>query len=394
MLTDQQLEILIDSGEQDRVEFKRSGSDTSAISRTICAFANDLPENRQPGVIFVGLEDDGSCAGLDINDRLLRGLANMRDGNILPTPTLTISQKFVRKCNVAVIVISPSSTPPVRYQGRTWIRIGPTTRQATPEEERRLAERRRAAELPYDHQAVPDAKIDDIHLEFFRSEYLPSAIQSVVLMENDRSIEEQLISLRLMTPDRLPNYGALLILGRDPIRWIPGAYVQFVRFDGLKITDPVRDEKRLFGALIDVLPKLDEILEINISTSVDPVTGPREIRQPDYPVVALQQLVRNALMHRVYEGTNAPTRIHWFVDRIEISNPGGLFGQVNEQNFGRGATDYRNPLIAEAMKVLGYVQRFGMGIPLARTELEKNGNPAPEFNFRTENILATIRAAG
>ena len=57
-------------------------------------------------------------------------------------------------------------------------------------------------------------------------------------------------------------------------------------------------------------------------------------------------------------------------------SPGGPFGQVNRQNFGRpGITDYRNPHLAEAMKNLGYVQRFGIGIQLARSELQKNGNP-------------------
>jgi ATP-dependent DNA helicase RecG len=97
-------------------------------------------------------------------------------------------------------------------------------------------------------------------------------------------------------------------------------------------------------------------------------------------------------LHRTYEGTNAPVRITWFNDRIEIQNPGGPFGQVNRQNFGQpGITDYRNPHLAEAMKNLGYVQRFGVGIPLARRELEKNGNPPPEFNVQDTHLQVIIR---
>ncbi len=80
----------------------------------------------------------------------------------------------------------------------------------------------------------------------------------------------------------------------------------------------------------------------------------------------LRQLVKNAVLHRTYEATNAPIRITWFDDRLEIYSPGGLFGQVNETNFGRGSTDYRNLHIAEVMKNLGYVQRFGVGLPIAR----------------------------
>lgn len=98
------------------------------------------------------------------------------------------------------------------------------------------------------------------------------------------------------------------------------------------------------------------------------------------------------MLHRTYEGTNAPVRITWFSDRIEIQSPGGPFGQVNRENFGTaGVTDYRNPHLAEAMKNLGYVQRFGMGIPLARNELEKNGNPPPEFVVEDAHVLVLVR---
>jgi ATP-dependent DNA helicase RecG len=53
-------------------------------------------------------------------------------------------------------------------------------------------------------------------------------------------------------------------------------------------------------------------------------------------------------------------------------------------------TDYRSPLIAESMRVLGYVQRFGMGIPIAKSELEKNGNPPLEFRFEPGCFSVTI----
>jgi ATP-dependent DNA helicase RecG len=117
-----------------------------------------------------------------------------------------------------------------------------------------------------------------------------------------------------------------------------------------------------------------------------------ELRRPDYPLIALQQLARNALLHRTYEGTNAPVRITWFNDRIEIQSPGGPFGQVTRANFGGpGVTDYRNPHLAEALKNLGYVQRFGLGIPLARQELEKNGNPPLTFDVQETSVLAILR---
>lgn len=200
--------------------------------------------------------------------------------------------------------------------------------------------------------------------------------------------------MRFTTPTGTPVNGALLAFGRDPLRWLPGAYVQFLRIDGTELTDPIQGQKELSGTLHEVLSRLDELLAINISTTMDLTTGPREVQRSDYPLAALQQFARNAVMHRTYEGTNTPARISWFSDRIEILSPGGLYGQVNPENFGEGATDYRNPLVAEAMKVLGYVQRFGLGIPLARQVLARNGNRPPEFDLRPESVLVMLRRVG
>ena len=82
-----------------------------------------------------------------------------------------------------------------------------------------------------------------------------------------------------------------------------GAYLQFLRVDGTELDTPILDEKRLTGPLPTVLRQLDELLNLNIHTAVSIGTGTTEVRQPDYPVAALQQLVRNAVPHRNYEGT-------------------------------------------------------------------------------------------
>ncbi len=87
-------------------------------------------------------------------------------------------------------------------------------------------------------------------------------------------------------------------------------------------------------------------------------------------------------------------RVYWFDDRIEIANPGGPYGTVTTENFGRpGVSDYRNPSIAAVLKTLGFVQRFGFGIAEARRSLESNGNPPLEFQVEPTVILATLRKA-
>jgi ATP-dependent DNA helicase RecG len=393
-MDDQELTALLGDLESDRVERKASISDGKKMRQAICAFANDLPNHKKPGVLFVGVNDDGTCANLSITDELLLSLSNIRsEGKILPFPVLQVNKRILDSCELAVFIVEPSDAPPVRFDGRTYIRVGPRRATATPEEERRLNEKRRARDLPFDLRPFISASIDDLNLDIFQREYLASALAPEVLDENQRSLTQKLISLRFATPEpnSLPTSLGILVAGKEPRQFIPGFYIQFVRFDGTELTDPIRDQKDISGSLIDLLRYVDEVLQANISTASDITAQPVEVKQPDYPIVALQQLVRNAVMHRSYEETNAPVRVYWFSDRIEIQSPGGLFGQVNRQNFGQGVTDYRNPHLAEAMKNLGYVQRFGIGIPTAQKELKKNGNPPAEFVIEDSYMSVIIR---
>ena len=98
-------------------------------------------------------------------------------------------------------------------------------------------------------------------------------------------------------------------------------------------------------------------------------------------------------MHRTYEASNAPVRVNWFNDSIEVISPGGPYGDITAANFGHpGLTAYRNPNLADAMKSLGFVQRFGAGIAIARRQLQDAGHPEPEFGLPGNFVIATIKA--
>jgi ATP-dependent DNA helicase RecG len=119
-----------------------------------------------------------------------------------------------------------------------------------------------------------------------------------------------------------PTVVGILVAGRDPLRFLPGAYVQFLRVDGTDLADPVRDAAELSGPLPELLRAVEEKLQAHLETAHDLTSGPTEAVHPDYPMVALQQLTRNAILHRTYEGTAAPVRVSWFSERIEILSPG------------------------------------------------------------------------
>lgn len=394
-MTDRELEQLFIDMESDRVERKASASDGAKIRQAVCAFANDMPDHRLPGVVFIGVNDDGSCASLRVTDELLCELAGMRsDGNILPLPNMSVQKRVIRGCELAAVVVAPSDFPPVRFKGQVWIRVGPRRAIASADEERRLSEKRLSKDLPFDLSPVRSATAHDLDLDLFQRTYLPAAVAPEVLERNQRSPQQQMASVRFVSAAEppVPTVVGLLAVGKTPADYVPGAYVQFLRIEGKLLTDPIADRKECHGPLVDLLRQLDELLRANIHVSTDVKSGPVESRKPDYPLAALQQLFRNAVMHRNYQTSNAPVRITWFSDRIEIQNPGGPFGQVTRQNFGRpGITDYRNPNVAEVMKTLGYVQRFGVGIQIAVKALEDNGNPRPDFDVQDEHVLVVVR---
>ncbi len=395
--SDEQLEKLLCELESDLSERKETwkGEAPETGRQAVCAFANDLPDHGQSGVLLVGVKDSGAPSGLAITDELLRTLADIRsDGNILPPPSILVEKRILKGAEMAVVTVRPSDAPPVRYKGRIWIRNGPRRAIATAQEERILNEKRRSRNIPFDIQPLPTCGLAELSRVLFEQEYLPNAFAPDVILANERSYEQQLASCRMVVSVEEPTATilGLLVLGISPRDWIPGAYIQFLRIDGETLSDPILDEAVVDGNLSQVLRRMDEKMESHNREQVDIHTADRETRMRPYPRVALQQLVRNAVMHRTYENTNAPVRVTWFNDRIEISSPGGPFGIVTRDNFGQpGITDYRNPNLAEAMKVLGYVQRFGIGIQTARAALHKNGNPDIDYDVEPMTVLATVR---
>ena len=398
--TDEQLEALLADIESDLSERKESWSGDAPKKgrQAVCAFANDLPDHRQPGVLFVGARDDGTPTHLSITDKLLRTLSDIKtDGNILPPPSILVEKRTLKGVEIAVVIVQPSDAPPVRYRGRIWIRSGPRRALATPQEERILNERRRFRDIPFDVQPIATCPLSALSRVLFEQEYLPNAFAPDVIAANERSYEQQLASCRMIASvdEPTPTILGMLVLGVSSRDWVPGAYIQFLRIAGTNLSDQIRDEALIDGNLSQVLRRIDEKVDSHNRAEIDIRSTDRESRTMPYPRVALQQLIRNAVMHRTHENTNAPVRVTWFDDRIEISNPGGPFGIVTRDNFGRpGITDYRNPNLAEAMKVLGFVQRFGIGIQTARAALENNGNPDIEFQIEPMiepmTVLATI----
>ena len=391
MLSTDQLRTLMAEPESDRVEKTTSTRNTDKLGEAMCAFANDFSGHRQPGYLLVGVDDNGRAVGLAITDELLRALGELRSNvNLEPLPAITVRRYTVDGGDVAVVEVMPSDLPPVRYKGRVWIRVGPSRRGANQQEERILTERRTALQRTFDTCPCHGSTSKDLIQDLFLVSYLPAAVAHDVIEENNRDRDAQMASLRFfdLAADCPTNAGVLLF-AKDPLRWIPGAWVQFVLWAGNTIADDPIGSRRFSGDLLSVLRDVNAFVSLPAQSYPVAESVLRERTETDYPPVAIRELLLNAIMHRSYQ-SNAPVRFYWYDDRIEIQSPGGLYGMASPENF-PGQTDYRNPVIAEAMATLGYVNAFGRGVIRAQEALRRNGNPAAEFAFEPTHVLATIR---
>jgi ATP-dependent DNA helicase RecG len=389
---DAEIEVLFRTNESDLVERKRSTNLKEEILEAICAFANDLPDHQRAGVIFIGVNDDGTCANQTFSEKTLREVVNWRnEGKIQPIPSIVVDRRTIDRCPVIVIQVMPSDIPPVRFDGRIKVGVGSTRTSASLADEIRLNEKRGARARPFDSRGIAELSSKDLDVARFEAEYLPNAVAPDILAANARTVEQRLAALRLTDPKGQPTPAAILMLGKTPQDVFPGSYVQALRIEGKSLTDSITDQKIITGTVIDQVRELDLLVRTWNRTKAD-MSGPVRRDMSDYPEVAIRQLVRNAIMHRTYEVTNSPIRLSWFEDRIEILSPGGPFGIVTPQNFGsESLTDYRNPSLADAMKTMGIVERFGFGISVARETCAANGNPPPEFDARPTHVLAKLR---
>lgn len=390
-MTQEELYKIIASDESFRIELTTSTGDMDKFQEAICAFANDMPGSRKKGYLLIGVRNNGEIDGLKVDDALMKKISGIRsDGNILPLPVMSTEKVVTDKGDVLVVEVTPSFDTPVRYRGRTFIRIGPRRDIASAEEERILSERCAASLPTFDTRPCREAKLEDIEVDTIVREYMPKAIDAEVLTNDRRPLKEQLASLHLFNMQwDCPTYAALIMFGRNPRYFMPGSYIQYVHFKGSTNGSEILNERRFEGCLYKILPELENFIRDGIITRRPvPVSILREKDVLNYPYKALRELMMNAVMHRDYQA-NMPTRLYRYDNHIEVMNPGGLYGQARPENFPH-VNDYRNSVVAGMMKTLNYVNMFNHGVGEVQDLLNENNSPAPIFNVNYLTVFSVI----
>ena len=211
--------------------------------------------------------------------------------------------------------------------------------------------------------------------------------------------EEQQLKLSSITCDGGITLAALLLFGLFPqaryprlsinASCIPGKEIGEIDTHGSRFTD----SKRIEGTLTEMLEQALDFVRKNTrtSTEIDPLSGKRT-DIPQYPMDAVREAVLNALVHRDYSvhTEGKPIQLNLYEDRLEIINPGGLYGRLTLDQLGRTQPDTRNPMLVTAMEALGKTENRYSGIPTIRRAMEQRLLPPPLFESTADLFKVTL----
>lgn len=391
-MTFSELKSIVAEGENERVEFTVSTDKTDKYGEAICAFSNDLSDSKETGVFIVGVTNNGEIEGLSEKDteKTMQTIAAIRsNGNIQPPPSFNIDKIKVADDRFALVVtVEPSIFTPVKYKGKISVRIGARSELANESDETRLKDKRASLSSTFDGIPCMSASFSDLDISQFKDKYLPLAVSQKFLENDDRSVREQMSAFNFynLKLDRPTNAG-IILFGKDPTKFLHGAYVQYVKFVGKDRAGEILSQYEFKNNLSETLNELDVFIKTTISAPRPiPVSPLREEAVSDYPYWATRELLVNALIHREYN-SNGPVQFYQYDDRIEFLNHGGLYGRVNSENFPK-VNDYRNPIVADAVRVLGFANRFSRGVARVEKELVENGNGEPKFDLTLKTAFA------
>ncbi len=192
---------------------------------------------------------------------------------------------------------------------------------------------------------------------------------------------------------------AVLLFGLYPQAYFPQLCITAVVVPGNEIGDVgaigerFLDNERIEGSIPEMLERALQFVRRNMKTKtiIHSDSGRREDRT-DYPMTAVREALINALVHRDYSmhTEGMPIQILMFENRMEIHNPGGIYGRLRTDQLGKMQPDTRNPVLAAALEVLGITENRYSGIPTIRRAFAEYGMKAPDFTSERGHFVVTF----
>lgn len=402
MFTQQDIEQLVSKGETLDVEFKgesaRPFSDSELVEAVVC-LANRPGETM--GYLLIGIEDDGRITGARSRHegrtdplRLQAMIANRT------RPSLAVRVLTVAVNNTTLIVVevpvqrSPVGTTDGKYVRRALKSDGKP--ECVPfafhEMQARQADR---GLLDYSMLTLPGvnwADLDPLEFDRFRRAIRESRGRgdSSLLELSDMELAKALGAIEANHEIKAIRVLGLLLFGREDVLrdYLPTHEAAFQVLSHVK----VEVNEFFHWPLLRTMEEIESRFRVR-NAEEEIHYGLLRIGIPDYPAAAFREAVANAFIHRDY-GRLGAVHVQWHSDRLEISSPGGFPEGIRLDNLLVAPPRPRNPLLADAFKRAGVVERTGRGIDMIFFEQLRNGRPAPSYGRSSETSVVLVLPGG
>lgn len=382
-----QLMQLIQQNEGQQVEFKLESEKQVDLAEVLMAFAN-----AEGGSLLVGVTDEGQIVGVEnakaVTDRLYTAARRL-------TPSLhgvaQVEPVKVDDKTVIVASVPESLTATYSLAGSFKIREGSFNRQMTASDV--VGHSVQRGQLDYEQTPVSEATLDDLNEQRVK-DFLVKRLRSAI---PDQPLQQLLQSLHAVTTDtqaiQRPTVAGLLFFGNWSQFHLNHATILAARLVGARGVQ-ISDRATIEGPMPEMIDRAIQFVQRNTRHALqigDPQSG-RASEIDEYPSAAVREAITNACCHRDYL-ERVPIQLKIYDDRLVIGNPGGLLPGLNVAQL-EGKHKARNPLLADWLQVLGYVERFGIGIMRMREAMQQAGLPSPIFVSRPDWFEVTLRGPG
>lgn len=373
----QELENRIAQGEASDLEFKSSLADSRRIIETIAAMATI-----GGGTILVGVRDDGTVVGANVGDGGHERLIQQILANTDPRVYVQIDEPIVHHKKLLRIGVPPGDGPHLAF-GRAHHRVGRATVQMTRDEyERRLLDRIRESS-GFERRFVEGVTVADLDPEAV-AQWVAQARMRLTELPSKIAPEEVVERLHLASGDNVTVAGWLLF-GKEPSKPFPQAVIRALAARGTGGDARVLDQT-LTRQIDDGVAFVERNLRMKVR-----IAGVRRVDQPEVPMVAVREMVANAVAHRDYR-SGAASQLRVSDNSVELWNPGHFAPPITPALLReRHPSVPPNPLLARALYLAGYIEEWGTGTLRMIDAMKANGNPSPRFVGGTEaGVLVTL----
>jgi ATP-dependent DNA helicase RecG len=382
-----ELTDLVQGGETEGVEFKKSTGQRSEATRTVCAMLNGVG-----GFLLFGVTAAGKFVGQMVTTQTLEDVHNELR-RIEPAAFPDVETVALDTGNSVIALRVPSGGGPYVYDGRPYMRNGPTT-IVMPQAiyERKLLERSHAINR-WENQPAEGLTADDLdRAELTRT--VDEAIRRGRMEDpGTRNRLDLLTGLRLIRDGRILN--AAVVLFAKSAKLLPNypqCLLKLARFRGRDKTEFL-DNRQEYGNAFDLLVRGQRFLRDHLPVAGRVIPGLFErVDDPLYPPEALREALANALCHRDYAAGGGSVSLAIYDDRLEIASTGPLpFGQTSADLMKPHPSRPWNPLIAAVFHRRGIIESWGRGT-LRMAELTRRaGLFAPEIEAGIGEVIVRFK---